>query len=56
MRETPVPLSGTQVVEQYKSFEQVTFGATTSRKRKQYDEDNRWHNWRKKSIFFDLPY
>jgi hypothetical protein len=21
-----------------------------------HDEDQRWHNWRKKSIFFELPY
>ena len=51
-----MPLSGEQVREQHKSFEQVIFGATTSKKRKQHDEDTRWHNWRKKSIFFDLPY
>jgi hypothetical protein len=29
---------------------------TASKKRKQREEDNRWHNWRKKSIFFHLPY
>ena len=33
----------------------MTFGKDT-RKRKQRDEENRWHNWRKKSIFFELPY
>ena len=55
-REAPVPLSGEQVLQQYESFEQVTFGRTTCKKRKQREEDNRWHNWRKKSIFFNLPY
>jgi hypothetical protein len=33
-----VPLTGEQVLEQYKSFEPVTFGTTTSKKRKQLDE------------------
>ena len=54
-REAPVPLSGDQVLRDYESFQQVTFGKDT-RKRKQRDEENRWHNWRKKSIFFQLPY
>jgi hypothetical protein len=55
MREAPVPLTGDQVLQQYESFEQPKFG-TTTKKRKQREEDNRWHNWRKKSIFFQLPY
>jgi len=50
-----VPLSGEQVRQQYESFEQVPFGKET-RKRKQRDEESRWHKWRKKSIFFQLPY
>ena len=25
-------------------------------KKRKRDEDKRWHNWRKKSIFFELPY
>ncbi|KAL6637481.1 hypothetical protein ACP70R_025053 [Stipagrostis hirtigluma subsp. patula] len=54
-REAPVPLTGEQVLQQYESFEQVTFGKTT-RKRKQREEETRWHNWRKKSVFFELPY
>jgi len=33
----------------------VIFGKD-SKKRKQRDEDSRWHNWRKKSIFFEFPY
>ncbi|WVZ82126.1 hypothetical protein U9M48_029427 [Paspalum notatum var. saurae] len=54
-REAPIPLTGAQVLQQYDSFEQVTFGKM-SKKRKQRDEETRWHNWRKKSIFFELPY
>jgi len=54
-REAPQPLTGEQVLQHYDSFDQVTFGPK-SRKRKQHDEEKRWHNWRKKSIFFQLPY
>ncbi|WVZ58442.1 hypothetical protein U9M48_008718 [Paspalum notatum var. saurae] len=54
-RAAPVPLSGAQVLQQYESFEQVQFGKM-SNKRKQREEETRWHNWRKKSIFFELPY
>jgi hypothetical protein len=54
-REAPVPLTGEQVLQEYESFEQVTFGKA-SKKRKQHEEETRWHNWRKKSIFFELPY
>lgn len=54
-REPPVPLTGEQVLQQYESFEQVKFGLGT-RKRKQREEETRWHNWRKKSNFFQLPY
>lgn len=48
-RDAPVPLSGNDMVQQHASFEQETFGKTRKRKR---DDDNKWHNWRKKSIFF----
>jgi hypothetical protein len=54
-REAPVPLTGAQILEEFESFEQVRFGKKASRKRKR-DEDQRWHNWRKMSIFFELPY
>jgi hypothetical protein len=54
-RDTPKPLTGEEVLQQYQSFEQVTFGKT-ARKRKHREEETRWHNWRKKSIFFQLPY
>jgi hypothetical protein len=33
----------------------VKFGKT-SKKRKQHEEETRWHNWRKRSIFFEPPY
>jgi len=39
-REAPLPLSGEQVLEQYQSFDQVTFGKTSSKKRKR-DKDER---------------
>ena len=51
----PEPLTGVQVKEQFAYFDQTIFGKKT-RKRKQHEEENRWHNWRKKSIFFELPY
>jgi hypothetical protein len=54
-REPPVPLTGAQVLQQYECFEQVKFGLAT-KKRKQREEETRWHNWRKKSVFFQLPY
>ena len=50
-REAPVPLSGQDVLDQYATFHQMGFGKDISKKRKR-DEDARWHNWRKKSIFF----
>ena len=49
-----MPLTGAQVIQQYESFEQPKFG-TATKKRKQREEDSRC-NWRKKSIFFELPY
>jgi hypothetical protein len=45
-----VPLTRDQVLQQYESFEQVTFGKM-SNKRKQREEETRRHNWQKKSIF-----
>jgi hypothetical protein len=54
-RVAPQPLTGVQVKEQFECFDQAIFGKMT-RKRKQREEENRWHNWRKKSIFFELPY
>jgi hypothetical protein len=55
IREALVPLSGQAVLDQYATFDQVKFGKDISKKRKR-DEDARRHNWRKKSIFFELPY
>ena len=54
-REAPVPLTNEEVLQQYDSFEQPKLGQGT-RKRKQREEETRWHNWRKKSVFFQLPY
>jgi hypothetical protein len=54
-REAPEALSGAQVLEQYDTFEQVEFGKTLLSQKRKHDEDNRWHNWWKKSIFFELP-
>ncbi|XP_050255283.1 uncharacterized protein LOC126701217 [Quercus robur] len=53
-REAPKPLSGDDVIEQYKTFEQVIFGKTTGKRKR--DQKIKCYNWRKKSIFFDLPY
>ncbi|KAL4273495.1 hypothetical protein GQ457_13G017720 [Hibiscus cannabinus] len=50
----PKQLHGDDVIEQYKQFSQVTFGKS-SRKRKR-DEIPLLGNWKKKSIFFELPY
>jgi len=50
-REALVPLSGEQVLEHFATFDQLRFGKEAGKKRRR-DEDNRWHNWRKKSIFF----
>lgn len=41
-RKAPKPLSGDEVIEQYETFEQVTFGKMT-RKRK-CDHELKWHN------------
>jgi hypothetical protein len=55
MRKALVALTGPPVLQQHSSFEQPKFG-TTSKKRKQREEDIRSHNWRKKIIFFRLLY
>jgi hypothetical protein len=54
-REAPKPLTGDEVIEEFEKFEQVTFGKNIAKKRKR-DDEIKWHNWRKKSIFFNLPY
>jgi hypothetical protein len=53
-RQAPKPLSGDEVIEQYEKFEQTAFGKITGKRKR--DNEIRWHNWRKKSIFFNLPY
>jgi hypothetical protein len=52
-RDAPVPLTRDQVLQQYESFKQVSFGKM-SNKGKQHEEETRWHNWQKKSIFFSF--
>ena len=52
--EAPKPLSGYDVLEEYECFEQIEFGNLT-KKRKRCDK-KRDGNWKKKSIFFELPY
>lgn len=53
-RAAPVPLTGDEVLKQYESFDQVIFGRATKKRKR--DEETRSYNWRKKSIFFQLPY
>ncbi|XP_057444023.1 uncharacterized protein LOC130736195 [Lotus japonicus] len=47
------PVTGDQVIAQLESLELLPFGKAT-RKRKRIANVN--HNWKKKSIFFELPY
>lgn len=50
----PVPLSGDDVLMQCSQFTQIPFDKTN--KLPKWDETNSLYGWRKKSIFFDLPY
>ena len=49
----PIPLTGEQVFSELSKFIQSPFGRGTKRK---YNASNSIYNWRKKSIFFKLPY
>lgn len=49
----PTPLTGDEVLMQLESLETVTFG---KRKKRNHYALNSAYNWRKKSIFFQLPY
>ncbi|XP_059316109.1 uncharacterized protein LOC132066941 [Lycium ferocissimum] len=53
-RSAPKALSGDDVLNQLSSLEDVTFGKT--QKKQKYEKSKGIHNWRKKSIFFKLPY
>ncbi|XP_057443879.1 uncharacterized protein LOC130736038 [Lotus japonicus] len=53
VRVAPEPLTGDQVIAQLEGLELLPFGKAT-RKRKRIAKVN--HNWKKKSIFFELPY
>ncbi|WCJ24620.1 hypothetical protein M5689_006565 [Euphorbia peplus] len=50
----PIPLSGDDVLMQCSQFTQVPFGKVG--KKRKWDEINSLYGWRKKSIFFELPY
>ncbi|XP_070051829.1 uncharacterized protein [Nicotiana tomentosiformis] len=53
-RPTPKILSGDDILNQLDSLEDIKFGKTQKRKRQ--EKSKGIHNWRKKSIFFKLPY
>jgi hypothetical protein len=50
-REAPVPLFGQDVLDQYATIDHETRSKKDKTKKRKRDEDARWHNWRKKSIF-----
>ncbi|XP_073103331.1 uncharacterized protein [Elaeis guineensis] len=52
-RDAPKVLTGDDVLDQLCKLKKVTFGKGQKRKR---DDFNDVYNWRKKSIFFQLPY
>ena len=51
LRAPPRNISGADVLDQVHDLEHITFGKG---KKQQYD--NRQDNWKKRSIFFELPY
>ena len=51
----PVPLSGDDVLQHYSRFSQAKYGKIVGNKRKR-DASNSLFGWKKKSIFFTLPY
>ncbi|XP_057548101.1 uncharacterized protein LOC130826536 [Amaranthus tricolor] len=51
----PVPLSGDDVLQHYSRFSQAKYGKIVGKKRKR-DASNSLFGWKKKSIFFTLPY
>lgn len=54
-KHAPTPLSGDNVLEHYSRFTHEKFGKLAGTKRK-WDSSNSLYGWRKKSIFFNLPY
>ncbi|XP_073117096.1 uncharacterized protein [Elaeis guineensis] len=52
-RDAPKVLTGDDMLDQLRKLKKVTFGKGQKRKR---DDFNDVYNWRKKSIFFQLPY
>lgn len=51
LRPPPLFMSGDDILKQMQDVEQITFG-----KGKKQAEGSEHHNWKKKSIFFALPY
>jgi hypothetical protein len=54
-REAPVPLSGQDVLHLYATIDHETRSKKDKTKKRKCDEDTRWHNSRKKSIFLSSP-
>lgn len=53
VRHAPQPLTGEEVIAQHEKIEPVIFGKTIKKRKRKEGEK---HNWKKKSIFFELPY
>ncbi|KAL5699749.1 THO complex subunit 7 [Ranunculus cassubicifolius] len=58
-RDAPQPLTGNEVLDQLKGHSQITFGKAECNKvgqKRRRDDKPLPHNWKKISIFFELPY
>ena len=58
-RATPKQLSGEDVLHQLDGMEHITLGKTSKNKmsaKRKREHVELEHNWKKKSIFFQLPY
>jgi hypothetical protein len=53
VRHAPQPLTGDDVIAQHENIQPVIFGKTIKKPKQKEGEK---HNWKKKSIFFELPY
>lgn len=53
VRQAPQPLTGEEVIAQHEKIQPVIFGKTIKKRKR---EEGEKHNWKKKSIFFELPY
>ena len=52
-RNAPKLLFRVDILEQYQNFEKVEFGKMTKKRKR---DDGLAYNWKKKSVFFELPY